>query len=237
VTPDIFRDVDFLSNHGAAKKLVMPRTILCFGDSNTFGTLPMRDPDDSRRLGPNERWPGVVRGLLGPEVTVIEEGLPGRTTVFDDPVEGENRSGRRFLAVCLESHRPLDIVVVMLGTNDLKGRFGLPATDIARGASILLEIARTHPKLIPGPRLLLVCPPAIEEVGWIGEIFPGGAAKSRLLPPLYAQVARRHGAIFLDAGTVISSSPVDGIHFDAPEHRALGHAIADTLRLMLAAGG
>jgi lysophospholipase L1-like esterase len=209
-------------------------TVLLFGDSNTFGTPPMEGPDDLRRLGPEERWPGIAAATLGPGWRLVEEGLPGRTTVFDDPVEGENRNGRRSFAVCLESHRPIDAVVVMLGTNDLKARFSAPASDIARGASILLEIARTHPKLQPAPALLLVCPPPILETGFLGAMFEGGTRKSTLLAPLYAAVAERNGARFLDAGTLVESSPVDGIHFGAPEHRKLGEAIARELRDMLA---
>jgi lysophospholipase L1-like esterase len=207
-------------------------TVLCFGDSNTFGTPPMEGPDDPRRLGPDERWPGVAAAALGPGWWLIEEGLPGRTTVFDDPVEGENRNGRRSLAVCLESHRPLDAVVIMLGTNDLKTRFSAPASDIARGASILLEIARTHPKLQPPPALLLVCPPPILETGFLGAMFEGGARKSAQLAPLYAAAAERNGAHFLDAGKIVTSSTVDGIHYDAAEHRKLGDAIAGALRAM-----
>jgi lysophospholipase L1-like esterase len=211
----------------------MTKPVLCNGDSTTFGTPPMEGPDDLRRLGPGERWPGVAAAALGAGWRLVEEGLPGRTTVFDDPVEGENRNGRRSLAVCLESHRPLDAVVIMLGTNDLKARFSAPAADIARGAAILLEIARTHPKLQPAPALLLVCPPPILEVGFLGAMFERGALKSKQLAGFYAANAARYGARFLDAGTVVASSPVDGIHYDAGEHRKLGEAIAQELRAML----
>jgi len=94
--------------------------ILCFGDSNTHGSIPMRDRDDSRRFGPDERWPGVLRNELGAGWTVIEEGLPGRTTLHDDPIEGVYKNGLWYLRACLESHRPIDLMTLMLGTNDLK---------------------------------------------------------------------------------------------------------------------
>ncbi|HEY4163653.1 MAG TPA: GDSL-type esterase/lipase family protein, partial [Dongiaceae bacterium] len=105
------------------------KTILCYGDSNTFGTAPMHHLDDARRYGPGERWAGVVRLALGAEWWLVEEGLPGRTTVLDDPIEGANRNGITHLSACLESHWPLDVVVIMLGTNDLKARFGMPPQD------------------------------------------------------------------------------------------------------------
>jgi lysophospholipase L1-like esterase len=208
------------------------KTVLCFGDSNTFGTLPMSGPDDVRRLGPGERWPGILRARLGHSLAVVEEGLPGRTTVFDDPVEGENRNGRRLLAALIESHWPLDAVIVMLGTNDLKARFGVPPSDIARGAEILLELIRSHPRL-SSPEILLICPPPILEAGWLSEMFTGGAAKSRRLPGFYASAAARCRARLLDAGTVISPSPVDGVHYEADQHRLLGEAVCEILGPML----
>jgi len=114
------------------------RRILCYGDSNTWGCIPI----SAARYGEDIRWPGVLAGLLGAEYRIIEEGLNGRTTVFDDPLQ-EGRNGKTYLLPCLLSHRPLDVVVLMLGTNDMKQRYGLPAEDIARGAGVLAEIVRT----------------------------------------------------------------------------------------------
>src|SRR5262245_18689824 len=104
-------------------------TVLCYGDSNTHGTPPMSDMADQGRYPADQRWTGVLRRELGAGWTMIEEGLPGRTTVHDDPIEGVHKNGRRYLLPCLESHRPLDAIVLMLGTNDLKARFSLPAED------------------------------------------------------------------------------------------------------------
>lgn len=203
------------------------KNVLCFGDSNTFGTPPLIDLDDARRYDGKTRWPGVMRKILGHAWHVIEEGLPGRTTIRDDLIEGTQKNGRRYLAACLESHRPLDVIVLMLGTNDLKARFGAPPEDIAAGIDILAGIIEaTHNLDQPPAKLLIVCPPPIRLVGPLGSLFAGGVEKSQALPPLYQAVARRHGADFLDAGTLVEVSPADGIHYETDAHRILGEAIA-----------
>src|SRR3954466_2910953 len=123
------------------------RTVLCYGDSNTHGTKPMPEPFAMGRLGPEERWPGVMRSRLGAGWAVIEEGLPGRTTVHDDPIEGHWKNGIKVLPALIETHRPFDVLVIMLGTNDLKTRFSLPAVDIAAGAGLVVGMARAIPTL------------------------------------------------------------------------------------------
>ena len=208
-------------------------SILLFGDSNTHGTCPLLTLDDDRRFGADERWPGVMRAALGTGWTVIEEGHPGRTTVHDDPIEGEHRNGRRHLPVALETHKPLDLVVIMLGTNDLKTRFGLPAEDVAAGAGKLVQIVRASGTATrPAPRVLLVAPPPIKEAGCLAAMFTGGEAKGRRLAGLYAEQAKRFGADFFDAGEVAAMSDVEGIHMDAAAHAALGKALAAHLSAM-----
>ncbi len=210
-------------------------TVLCYGDSNTWGAAPMKDRDSIMRFGPAERWPGVLRATLGKGWTVIEEGLPGRTTVFDDPVEGEHKNGRRHLLACLESHWPLDLFVLMLGTNDTKSRFGLTPDDIAEGAAALLALVKASvPPWCKAPRLLLVCPPVIKSVGWLGPIFAGGGERSRRLAPLYRSVAQRTGASFFDAGPVVTSCDEDGVHFGLEGHHALGVGLAAEIKNLLA---
>ena len=118
-----------------------PRTVLCYGDSNTYGHAAAARPDG--RYGPDERWTGVLRAALGAGWVVIEEGLGGRTTVSDDPIEGADRHGRTYLYPCLMSHKPLDVVVIMLGTNDLKARFNKTAWEIAAGVGVLVDIVKT----------------------------------------------------------------------------------------------
>ena len=209
------------------------RTILCYGDSNTFGTAPMQHLEDDRRFGHGERWVSVMRQALGAEWWVVEEGLPGRTTVLDDPIEGLYKNGLTYLTPCLESHRPVDVVTISLGTNDLKARFGMPPSDIAAGAGILVE---TVGKALAGfgqrAKVLLIAPPPILETGCLGDMFAGGAAKSQAFGTHYKAVAAKLGAGFLDAGSVITSSKIDGIHFDLPEHQKLGQAVAAAVRAL-----
>ena len=106
-----------------AGQTTVMKTIMCYGDSNTWGCIPLAGPQPPRRYGPAQRWPGVLRRELGDGYWIVEEGLNGRTTVWDDPLE-PFRSGKELLAPCLMTHEPIDLVIVMLGTNDLKRRFG-----------------------------------------------------------------------------------------------------------------
>jgi lysophospholipase L1-like esterase len=210
------------------------RVVLCYGDSNTHGTRPMATLEDMGRHGPAERWPGVLAADLDAGWRVIEEGHPGRTTVHPDPVAGAHKCGAAILPAVLESHRPIDVVVMMLGTNDLKTRFQVPPVEIAVSVE-KLALAVRQSFCGPGlgaPALLIVAPPPIDEAGCLAEIFAGGAAKSRRLAGFYANVAARQGAAFLDAGAVIAVDPLDGVHFGAAAHAALGRAIASAVRSM-----
>jgi lysophospholipase L1-like esterase len=209
--------------------------VLCYGDSNTHGTMPMATLEDMGRFGPAERWPGVLAVELGPGWRVVEEGLPGRTTVYPDPISGVHKNGLALLPAALESHRPLDAVVLMLGTNDLKHRFQVPPVEIGESVGLLVHLIR-HSYTGPDgaqPAILLVAPPPVLEAGCLAEIFEGGAAKSQRLAAAYAGIAARHGCGFLDAGALIASSPLDGVHFDAATHAALGRAVAGALRGLL----
>ena len=207
------------------------KNVLCFGNSNTWGAAPMNHLEDRRRFGLEQRWPGILRGRLGPGWHVIEEGLPGRTTGHDDPVEGIERNALRYLLPCLNSHKPLDAVVLKLGTNDLKARFGLAPGQIANGLHALVELINTNSCLDAQlPTLLIVSPAPILEVGCLAPMFVGGAAKSALLAEHYQAIAQQRGALFLDAGTIIASSPIDGIHLDEAAHAELGRTIAEILR-------
>jgi lysophospholipase L1-like esterase len=206
------------------------KTILCYGDSNTWGTDPARGP----RFAPDVRWTGVLQRELGDGYRVIEEGLGGRTTVHDDPIES-HRNGRTYLVPCLESHQPLDLVAIMLGTNDLKRRFDLSASDIAQGAASLGQLARRTARTATGepPLVLLIAPPPIARLGEYDQMFEGAAEKSRRFADYYRFAAGWHDLAFFDAGSVIASSDVDGIHFDPPEHRKLGQALAAEISRLL----
>lgn len=207
------------------------RSLLLFGDSNTHGTMPMPDLDFDGRFDRDERWAGRLAKLL-PDWEVIAEGHPGRTTVHDDPVEGAHRNGLTVLPALLESHRPLDLVLVMLGTNDLKERFSVNAGDIAHSLERLVRVIRTS-ETGPGggaPGVLLVAPPPILEVGCLAGMFAGGVAKSQGLAREIGAAARRAGVAFLDAGQVVQVSPVDGIHYGDEANPALAEAFAAAIR-------
>jgi lysophospholipase L1-like esterase len=204
--------------------------IVAFGDSNTWGF----DPASGTRFAPDARWTGVMRRDLGEGHHVVEEGLNGRTTVFDDPIE-PNRRGSDYLAPCLRSHAPLDIVIIALGCNDLKSRFHVSPTDIALGAERLVTMARAE-KVGPGgaaPKVLLVAPPPLAKLTALGPMFEGGTEKSRLLGGCYRIIAERQGIGFVDAGQFIQASPLDGIHLEADQHAALGHVLAEAVRMLL----
>lgn len=204
--------------------------ILCFGDSNTWGY----NPATGERFPRDVRWTGVLQSELGPPYHVIEEGLNGRTTVWEDPVEGD-KMGKRHLVPCLESQAPLDLVILMLGTNDLKQRFSAPSTDIAGGVGVLLEIiaSSTAGSRAKAPPVLLVAPVPLGRLSAWADMFQGGTEKSRALGRLYADLAREHGCAFFDAGSLIKCSDVDGVHFDAPAHRMLGEAVAREVKKIL----
>lgn len=207
--------------------------LMCFGDSNTWGTQPMADAADVRRFAPHERWPGVLHAGLGPDWRLVEEGLPGRTLNRDDPVEGEDRNALRLLPALLQSHRPLDVLVVMLGTNDCKARFAATPAQLAAGLHGVIDaVAASALPGLPAPRLLLVCPPPLRERGWLAPMFSGGAALADALPACVAAVGAARGVATFDAGTVAGVDTMDGIHLDAAAHRALGTALAARVRAL-----
>jgi lysophospholipase L1-like esterase len=209
--------------------------VLCYGDSNTYGA----DPAGGDRLPYDVRWPGVLAGLLEGEARVIEEGLNGRTTVRDDPYS-PGRNGLAYLVPCLDSHAPIDVVVIMLGTNDLKATFGLVASDIAAGAATLVDtvlLAQCGPGT-GAPQVLLVAPPALGAPSDVMELwgFAGANERNAALPRLYRAAALRAGVGFLDASAIVIADPADGIHLSAESHRTLAHAVAGAVRPLLAGG-
>ena len=206
------------------------KTVLCYGDSNTWGY----DPATRSRFPPHVRWTGVLAARLGDGYRVIEEGLNGRTTRWDDPIEPD-RNGLAYLRPCVESHQPLDLIIVMLGTNDLKQRFDLCASDIAQSAAGVAEMAHRYAH---GPShahalVLLVAPPAVTTLTQLDEMFAGAVQKSRQFSRYYRQAAEWAHLPFFDAGSVIVSSEIDGIHFEADEHRKLGEALVDDVRRLI----
>jgi lysophospholipase L1-like esterase len=207
------------------------RTLLLYGDSNTHGTMPAPHLGFDGRFDRDERWAGRLTKLL-PDWEVIAEGHPGRTTVHDDPIEGAHRNGLTVLPAILESHKPVDVVLLMLGTNDLKERFSVNAGDIALALERLVRVIRASGAGPGGgaPGVLLVAPPPIIETGCLAGMFAGGAAKSRALAAEIAAAADRAGVAFMDAGKVVTVSDIDGIHYDAKANPELAEAVAAAIR-------
>jgi lysophospholipase L1-like esterase len=205
--------------------------ILAFGDSNTWGS----DPATGGRFSRAQRWPSVMERELGSEFEVIAEGLRGRTTVHDDPIE-PYRSGADALPPCLMSHAPVDLVILALGCNDLKKRFSLSAFDIAEGAARLIFLVRAYGEGPEGaaPKILLLAPPPLAKLTGYAEMFEGATEKSRLVGQRYREIAAQERVAFLDAGAVIRCSDLDGIHYEADQHALLGRAAAEAVRQTLA---
>lgn len=210
----------------------MSKRILCFGDSNTWGY----DPLSKTRFDRSIRWPAVMASQLGDAYEIIEEGLCGRTTVWDDPVEGGSaKNGLSYLIPCLESHCPLDLVIVLLGVNDLKRRFNVSARDIANSAGVLIQHIQISRAGSDGqaPPVLLLAPAPTATLTDFAETMQGAEEKSRLFGSYYQQIADEMNCAFLDTGQHIVSSPVDGIHLDACEQQKLGRVIASSVHELL----
>lgn len=207
------------------------RSVLCYGDSNTYGQTTANRPDD--RYPHDIRWPGIVRAALAGHWLVIEEGLSGRTTVSDDPIEGSEKNGRTYLRPCIMSHKPLDLVIIMLGTNDLKIRFNKTTGEIAMGVGALVSDIKSMPAGVDGrtPEILVVAPPPVaQELNEWAGVFQGALEKSRALAQELENIAEAHEVHFFDAGLVVQSSDADGFHLDIDAHLALGMAIVEEIQ-------
>ncbi len=214
----------------AVQETSSKKTILCYGDSNTWGAVPGLFRE---RYPIHVRWPGALFKLLRTAgYRVVEEGLCGRTTVFDDPIEGAfgvQKNGMKVLGAVLASHCPLDLVIIMLGTNDLKRRFSVNAADIAAGVGALVQVARS-PQFGPGlstpPDVLVICPPAIWEVeAGFGAIFKGGREKSQYLTTAFNNMGKTLSVPVLFAEDFAHSDPSDGIHFSAETHGIIAQEV------------
>lgn len=197
------------------------KTIVCYGDSNTWGD----PPGGEGRYPWDIRWPGVLQGLLGSEFRVIEEGLNGRTTAIDDPTS-DHRNGLTYLPVAIETHSPIDLFIIMLGTNDLKKRFGLSAPTIATGLEKLVQLSKSYGENVKAT--LIISPPSIVQSsdGGFRTEFSDSFETSRELALHYERVAKSYGCHFLNGGTVAVPSEIDGIHLDARNHAALAGILA-----------
>lgn len=210
----------------------MTYTVLTYGDSNTHGTPPMGSFDLHPRT--LNRWPRVMANTLGCDL--IEAGLPGRLAAgHGDPNMGVHMDGQLGLRIALASDGPIDLLTIMLGTNDLKADLGKTAPQIASHIDALVKIAQTDElqDRHGGFQILVICPPPVIGAGIFMPDFADSGEISRALPALYSRVAERRGVHFIDAGAHITSSDIDGIHFDEAAHNVLGNAVADQIRTIL----
>lgn len=223
----------------------MKKHIICLGDSNTHGYCA--DPADCAdpalaRFNEDERWTKLLQKKLGDDYLVVEEGLSGRTTVFQDPLyEGLDALG--YLWPCLKSHEPVGLLIIMLGTNDSKERFGMNAFAIGLGMRRLVQKAQTTDCWGPGgkPNILIVAPPAIGEgvltspvADEMGTMGPGCVEKSRRLPAEYRRVAGEVGCHFLDANEIGAEfNTIDFMHLTSRGHAALASALAELVPTLL----
>ena len=209
----------------------MQKRILCYGDSNTYGYIPT-----GGRYDEHTRWPMRLQELLGPDYAVIEEGFNGRTIVFDDPVEGGFKSGERLLPPCLMSHNPLDVVIVMLGINDTKRRFGMTPMTIGQSMMQLVRTAKQYAVDEAGKtsRIIVTAPPKILDnlmQTRHGECFGEQAIEvSAGLARELRRITKLMRCDFFDAGPYAEVSSLDAVHMTAKGHLQLAAAMADKIR-------
>jgi lysophospholipase L1-like esterase len=217
---------------------VTTKRILCFGDSLTWGWVPVADGMPTERYPRQQRWPGVLADRLGPDFMVLEEGLSARTTNADDPTD-PRLNGSMYLPAALASHLPLDLVILMLGTNDTKAYFGRTPLDIALGMSVLVTQVLSSGGGVgtsyPAPQVLVVAPPPLPPMPhpWFQLIFEGSRQKSARLAHVYGAMASFVKVPFFDAGSVIATEGVDGLHFTEQNNRVLGEALAEEVTRIL----
>lgn len=207
------------------------KSVLCYGDSITWGY----NPQDGTRFAFEERWPGVLQKELGDKYRVIEESVPGRTTNWDSPYLPE-RNGRKSLPLVLESHMPIDLFILMLGTNDLWKALNLSASDIAASAMSLIW---TVQKAMAGPgfgvpEILLIAPQPLGRLSPFMEFYlQGRAPVSKGFAKEFEKVSRITGCHFLDASKYVKSSKIDGVHLDIPGQRKLALGIKKSVLSVL----
>lgn len=215
--------------------------ILCFGDSNTWGCIGKWVESDvpSNRFDPENRWPGVLREALGDGFDIVEEGLGGRTTIYYKPGEAW-KTGESYLPACLHSHRPLDLVIIMLGSNDLHVNHALTEETLSVGITRLVDIVQSYPKTGrdgKAPKILLIAPPEIMRSAPEGRVQvydkfrrDVGRDLSLAFPRVYAKVAQEKGCYFLNGQDYAVPCPADGVHMTLESHVRLGHAVAKYIR-------
>jgi len=215
--------------------MTVQKSVMCFGDSLTWGWIPVEDGAPTYRYAFEDRWTGAMARALGDGYHIIEEGLSARTTSADDPND-PRLNGSVYLPSALASHLPLDLVVIMLGTNDTKPFFNRTPYDIAYGMAKLVGQVLTSAGGVgtpyPAPKCLVVAPPPLTAMphAYFQGMFGGAQEKSKELGSQYRDMADFMKVDFFDAADVISTDGCDGIHFTVENNRTLGAALASKVR-------
>lgn len=209
----------------------MKKHIVCYGDSNTHGYCAVT----GGRFDEEERWTCLLKKYLGDDFLVLEEGLSGRTTCFEDPVH-EGLSGLNHLHPCLMTHEPVDLLIIMLGTNDTKERFGVAPASIALGLKRLIAKAKSTECWRDGiPNILVVTPQNIgreySRTPCAATMGRGCAEKSEGLAKEYEAIAQSTGCHYLDANALLTAGPndIDFMHLTEEGHGQLAAGLASFL--------
>lgn len=207
------------------------KTILAYGDSLTWGAHPVT----ALRHSYDDLWPSVLAARLGATARVIQDGVGGRTTSRDDYTGPSCRNAVKSLPVALAAHMPLDLVILMLGTNDLKPMHGASALAAQNGMRRLVHLVRTQPYKPASavPQVLLVAPPECRVPTGRDLDGPHRVSESKRFSTLYQALADELGTGFFDAATVATASIEDGVHLHADQTRAIGAALASPVAAML----
>lgn len=206
------------------------KTVLCYGDSNTFGYEPL----SGTRYPKEKRWTTILQKRLGEEFEVIPEGLNGRTTAYDRP-DNVWKNGFPYLAPCIASNKPVDYIVFMLGTNDCNADLNLTPEDIAAGMErLIINVEEENPDMQDYlPKMIIVAPAAIRE-GWetspfADQLDENSVLKSHAIAPLYKAVAEKHGCMFLDCTDELEVSSFDCEHLTEKGHARLAELLAELI--------
>ena len=222
------------------KENSMKKHIVCFGDSNTHGYCPCPEDcaDHGNRFNEEERWTSLLQKGLGDEYLVHEEGLNSRTTVFEDPL-GEGLSGISAIRQVMLTHAEVDLLIIMLGTNDCKERFSASPYVIAQGLGRVIEKAKAIPEAwhLGFPNILVIAPPAIREEmkkhPVYGAMGPEAIEKSRGLAKQYAFMCLNERVTFLDAGGTAEMNSFDGMHLTRKGHAQLAEKLLPVVKNMV----
>ncbi|MCZ2721884.1 SGNH/GDSL hydrolase family protein [Marinomonas sp. 15G1-11] len=204
-------------------------TVLCYGDSLTWGAAPQ-----GGRFNRNQRWPELLAKQLGEQHEVINFGLPGRTTIWNDPFR-EGRNGSLAIQSALEIFGPVDILIIMLGTNDLKHYFNIGAYEASKGIEqIIHKVHAPSPHKFAAPKIVIVAPPNIlSPKGDLTDMYRGAVEKSQELHQHYQRVATINNCVFLNSSSILQPSELDGVHFDLAANKQLSQSLTPLIKELI----